>query len=510
MKKKIIHNNRNYYPIRRKRMKIKQVFRCGLIFVLLFAMWGSLWAGGRQGGRSGSTELVWAFMIWTGTPVDLGKVEAAINTHLETKGDLKVKLLPMAIGDYTQKINLMLASPSEQLDIFSFLGAQFPSYLSKGQLVPLDDLLASKGQGVIRVVDSQYLLAGQMDGKQYGVPSLRDEAGGFGFLITKEYVDKYQLDLGSIKRVEDITPILATIKRNEQGFYPMSMNVNFEVTQSISYDALSDNFGVLMFDNPNRIVNLFETPQYRQRIELYRSWYQAGYISPDAAASNESAITLMKAGAACAQFTKNKPGIKTENELSTGRELEYVNLNLDITTTQSVRTLMWGIPQNSRNPEKAMELFNLLFTDPVLINLINYGIEGEHYIKKSDGTIGFPAGINALNAKYNLGGMDWQLGNGYLAYPWEGKPADLAAQMKAFNDNAIASPALGFTFDSSRVLPQVSALTAVADQYRRALETGSADLSLLDEFNAKLKAAGLADVIAEKQRQYDAWRASRR
>jgi putative aldouronate transport system substrate-binding protein len=105
--------------------------------------------------------------------------------------------------------------------------------------------------------------------------------------------------------------------------------------------------------------------------------------------------------------------------------------------------------------------------------------------------------------------MAWQLGNSYLAYPSGQESPDLADQMKAFNDNATVSPALGFSFNSSKVLTQVSALTAIADQYRKSLETGSANLSVLDEFNAKLKAAGLADVIAEKQRQYDAWRAAK-
>jgi putative aldouronate transport system substrate-binding protein len=286
------------------------------------------------------------------------------------------------------------------------------------------------------------------------------------------------------------------------------MNVGFEVTQSLNYDALNDNFGVLMSDNPDRVVNLFETPQYRQRIELYHSWYQAGYISPDAAASIETALMVMTSGKACAHFTKNKPDQKIGHERYYGKELEYINFDLDIVTTQSVQSLMWAIAHNSKNPEKAMELFNLLFTDPVLINLINYGIEGEHYIKNSDGSISSPPGVTAENSRYGLG-MAWQLGNSYLAYPSEGESIDLADQMKVFNDNAIVSPAMGFSFDSSKVLAQDSALTAIADQYRKALETGSVGLSTLDEFNAKLKAAGLADVIAEKQRQYDAWRAAK-
>jgi putative aldouronate transport system substrate-binding protein len=489
-------------------MKIRSIFRFGLALVLSAAVLGPLGAGGRRQ-ESGPAELVWAFATWGTTPPDTAKVEGAINAYLEGKAGIRVKLMPIGIADWTQKINLMLASPSEQLDIFYCGGALYQSSLSRGQLVPLNDLLASKGQDLVRVVGPRYLLAGQKDGVQYGIPSIRDMASGLGFLIAKEYVEKYNLDIGSIKKLEDITPILAEIKKQEPSFYPLSMNVGFEVTRSLNYDNISDEFGVLMGDNHDKIVNLFETPQYRQRLELYRSWYLAGYISPDAAVSNETAVSVMKAGKACAQFTANKPGIVIENELSTGRKLEFADITNAVLTTGNVQGVMWAIANNSRNPEKAMELLNLQFSDPVLVNLINYGIEGEHYVKNADGTIGFPPGVTALNAKYNLAGMDWQLGNNYLAYPWEGKPADLAAQLKAFNDRAIISPAYGFTFDNSKVLAQISALTAVADQYRKALETGSADLSLLDEFNAKLKAAGLADVMAEKQRQYDAWRAAR-
>ena len=492
-------------------MNTKRAFRSVLIFMLMLCIGATgLWAAGGSQASAGKPELVWSFVTWGTTPADISKVEAAINAHLETKVDFKIKLLPIGIAEVTQRLNLMLASPTEPLDIFFMTGAIYMPSIARGQLVPMNDLLASDGQGILREVGEKYLLACRKDGIQYSVPSIRDMASGMGFLITKEYVDKYNLNVSSVKRVEDVTPILAAIKRNEPNFYPMTMNVGFEVTRSLIFDPLSDNFGVLMVESPDKVVNLFETPQYRQRIELYRSWYEAGYISPDAAASTETAVAVMRAGKAVAQFTANKPGIQIENELSTGRNLVYADINEAVLTTGGVQGLSWGIANNTKNPKRAMQLLNLLFTDPVLINLINYGIEGEHYVKRNDGTIGFPAGIDASNAKYNLGGMDWQLGNSYLSYPWEGKPADLPAQMKAFNERAIVSPAYGFEFDNDRVRTQIAALTAVSEQYRRALETGSADISMLAEFNSRLYAAGLSDVIAEKQRQLDAWRSSGR
>ncbi|GHV67212.1 ABC transporter substrate-binding protein [Spirochaetia bacterium] len=489
-------------------MKTKRIVSAVLVFAwTLFLGFPQVWAGGQQ--KDKTPELVWAFATWGTMPPETGKVETAINAYLAGRNmGFKVKLMPMGIADMTQKLNLMLASPSEPLDVF--FCRSFLSNIDKGQLVPLDEYLSDKGQGMVKTVGEVYLQAGRVNGVQYGIPSIRDMASGLGFLITKEYVDKYKLDISSIKKLEDIPPILATIKKNEPDFYPLSMNAGFQLLRSINFDPLGDNFGVIMPGNSTRVVNLFETSEYRQRVEFFHSWYRAGYISPDDAASNETAVSVMKAGKACAQFTANKPGIVTENELSTGRKLEFADLGNAIVTTGGIQGIIWAVAHNTKYPDKAVELLNLFFTDPTLINLINYGIEGEHYVKKTDGTITFPSGVTTMNSGYNLAGMDWQLGNSYLAYPWEGKPADLAAQMKAFNDRGIVSSAYGFVFDNSKVLTQISALTAVADQYRQPLEYGAADPSLLNEFNAKLKAAGLDVVIAEKQRQYDAWRASKK
>jgi putative aldouronate transport system substrate-binding protein len=135
--------------------------------------------------------------------------------------------------------------------------------------------------------------------------------------------------------------------------------------------------------------------------------------------------------------------------------------------------------------------------------LVDYGIEGEHYAKRPDGTIGYPPGVSGANPPYVA--LTWMYGNQLISHVWEGNSPDLWDQMKVFNANAIPSPALGFTFNSTPVLSQGSALAAVRDQYRSVLETGSVDVSMLDEFNAKLKQAGLNEVIAEKQRQLDAW-----
>jgi putative aldouronate transport system substrate-binding protein len=495
------------YGLEEKKMK-KPLLFCALLFC--FALQMVLGGGSSQSASSaaGSTqvdELVWVYYTWGMIPPDTPKVETAINEYLAAKNvSFKVKLTPIGIGESFQRIPLMLASPSEPLDLLPIGGVQVNSYYQQGQIIPLDDLIKKYGQEMARTVGERYLAACRINGEQVGIPALKDMANGFGLILTKDYVDKYKLDLSTIKNIEDVTAVLAAIKKAEPNFYPLALPTSANhASLSIPYDGLGDNFGVLLGQD-RKVVNLFETPIYRERLALIRSWYLAGYIPRDVATRQDSNAVALRAGAACAYFTTAKPGIEIEDAVSAGMPLELVRLNQPYATTANINGFMWAIPLNAKHPEKSMQLMNLLFTDPVLINLIDYGIEGVHYVKRPDGTIGYPPGISAADSPYMLN-MSWQLGNQWLSHVWEGSPPDLYEQLQNYNNSATPSPAMGFTFDNSKVMAQISALTAAADQYLVNLETGSVDIALLDEFNAKLKQAGLDEVVAEKQRQLDAW-----
>ena len=78
--------------------------------------------------------------------------------------------------------------------------------------------------------------------------------------------------------------------------------------------------------------------------------------------------------------------------------------------------------------------------------------------------------------------------------------------MKAFNESAVTSKAVGFIFDSSPVKSEVAALDSVLAEYRLGLENGELDPEeYLPKFQQALREAGIEKVIAEKQRQLDAW-----
>jgi putative aldouronate transport system substrate-binding protein len=101
-------------------------------------------------------------------------------------------------------------------------------------------------------------------------------------------------------------------------------------------------------------------------------------------------------------------------------------------------------------------------------------------------------------------------GNTALQYSFKdsGHKADYFAQRVKQNDSAELSKAFGFSFDMSPVQSQYTAVSNVTSQYQRALECGSVDPAVeLPNFIQKLKDAGVDEVIAEKQKQLNAWAA---
>ncbi|MBW4082518.1 ABC transporter substrate-binding protein [Paenibacillus sp. S150] len=498
----------------KKRNTVLTLLVClSMLMTLLTACSGKEAATGQTpSGSASEDELYEITMAYPGSdPGDVALVQEEINKLIRDRIGATVKLLPISFGAWQQQLNLML-SANEKLDIMTVLGSEYGTRAAKGQLVALDDLLAKSGQDILKAVDPSYMNAVKIDGKTYAVPSIRDFAAGPGMLMRKDLVDKYKIDTGSIKSYEDLTPIFQTIKENEPGVTPLVPLGGGSTTLTITdlmdtsdFDTLDDSVGVLPdLDNGFKVVNLFENPKYQERLNLVRQWYLDGYISKDAATTSDSAETLMGAGKAFAYFCRIKPGIEAQEAVLTGHELVAVSFAEPVTQTSNITILMQGIAQNSKNPQKAMEFLNLLYSDSDLLNLLDYGIENKHYVKTSDTMIGYPEGVTAATSRYTNSAI--LFGNQYISYVFEGNEPDIWSKLAEFNGSAKQSKALGFTFNVEPVKTESAAVQNVINQFKGGLETGTLDpAEILPKFLDKLKAAGIDTIIAEKQKQLDAW-----
>ena len=136
------------------------------------------------------------------------------------------------------------------------------------------------------------------------------------------------------------------------------------------------------------------------------------------------------------------------------------------------------------------------------------GVEGHNYTIDEKGIARYPEGIDATNQTW-MSNVPWFFPNQCLSIPLETDMTTYYTDMLDAPNHAKFSEAMGFVFDSAPVYDQMAACASVVSEYRGALLYGLVDVdSYLEKFNEELKAAGIDEIIAEEQKQFDAWLAA--
>lgn len=459
-------------------------------------------------------EVTFAYMILSSGNISaINDVAAEISKITEEKVGVKFNILPILNNTYAQQMTLMITS-GEKLDLMMTMAINLSDYVASEKILPLNDLLAKYGQGIVDAVGAEYLKATTFDGEVYAIPTIRDFCRGAGLNYDVELAKKYNIDMSKVTSLEDMEPIFEIIKAGEGEHFPClvtsALNTTF-LNNYILVDALGDGNGVLMnFGADNTDVVFYEeTEEFKKLVTLFGDWYKKGYVQQDIVTSQEEKYSLMRNNLGFCYFTNCKPGITNTASRSVGRPIEVVQLEDYFATTAQVASFTYTIPQSCDDPEATMKVLNLLYTDPEVATLLGNGIEGVHYQVLENGQIDFPEGVNATTTTY-FPNTTWAAGNQFITPPYANDPIDLWEQQAAANEGAIKSLALGFTFDSSNVAAEIAAITNVRNEYERTIENGAGDIAdMLPKYIQALKDAGIEKVIAEKQAQLDAWLANK-
>ena len=436
---------------------------------------------------------------------DCAKISEAASKITEEKFNTKVELTRVGFGSYDQQVNLTLAS-SEKLDLMYEYCGNVTSAISSGQIVPITDYLDSYGSDMKSQISDSDWKCVTFNGDIYGVPANKEKATGWGFAMNKEMADATGIDYSSIKTEEELEPLLEKVKEMYPDVYPI-VSHNGSMSLMTDQDDLGGDIGSLESasgDNTT-VINYYGTDEYMNEMKLRYDWAQKGLIMPDASTSTENANSLIGAGKGFGRFTNTKPGIEKEMEKEVGKEVVVLEMVKPYTTTTRV-DIVWYVPHNSEKPERAVQVLNEIYTNPDLANLFINGLEGTHYefVDKENGIVNYPEGVNASNTGYTS--LPWAWPNETISYIWEGLDSDIWDQIQEFNKDATVSPAKGFAWDNTEVQNEVTACANVVAKYGPALECGSLDPeTTIPKFLDDLKAAGADTIIAEKQKQLDAW-----
>lgn len=461
-------------------------------------------------------QVTYAYATFNNIPTEesLDSVEEAINVITREKIGAEITLKPIFIGEYSNKVNLALQA-GEKIDVFQSVG-DFNNCVSTGMPLELNDLIEECAPETKELMGDSWLEACTSDGTLYGIPTYKPIALTPMVVYRQDIADEAGIDMSAVNSVEDLTAVLETVKEKYPDMTPMAPVEAGSLGLNRTYgnvDWLTDDYntpvGVLMNDEM-KVVDLYSSDIFKERCELARSWHESGLSMKDAATTTSMAAELMTSGNYfCYVAAYSYPEADTAASLQAqcgnfpiGAKMigdAYLN-------TGDVNALTWMIACNTEVPEAAMKFLNMTFTDEEICNLLIYGIEGRDYVMSEDGYASYPEGEEAASVPYTAQLSCGTLGNFFIMYPQVGTNKDSLTWELEQNKEAKTSPAMGFTFDSSKLKTQYTAVKNVISQYLAGLLCGSVDPETeIPKFVSALNDAGYQDILSAKQEQLDAW-----
>jgi len=252
-------------------------------------------------------------------------------------------------------------------------------------------------------------------------------------------------------------------------------------------------------DDPNATL-IPATEVIADQLKLDNEWYQKGYIRKDIATVTDNSADV-KANRYVCTLSSYKPGWGAE--FTSRQGVEYIAVPIEgayIKAISGIET-MTAINVNSKNPEAAMKLLNLVYTDKEIFNELLFGLEGTHYTKTGEN---FAEPV--ADSKYNYSAYAWRVGNQFNAWYLPGQVDGTWEETDKLNNTAQVSVLRGFTFSPANVQAELAQVAAVKKEYKNAQYTTKDIDAYITEYTDKLNQAGLPNIVKELQTQIDAWK----
>ncbi len=453
------------------------------------------------------------------------KVIAAINDITEPEIGVHVNGTYLDTGSYGSTLTMAI-SGGEAIDlccVWCVPPTTFSIMYSNGQLMDIEPYMAEYGQELQETV-GVYLDAYRQNGGLYGVPCFRNYAASTYYIMRSDLLRElgvYDWAANEMDSFTEMEELLQQFQNAYPDMYAISeakAGIIWQSSDSITwtgddwseykrYDLLGDNLYWIAADADTgdaQVYSLWEDPDVVNLLKKHAEWYNNGWMWPDAANSDEHADSIVKQNISCSYVVPSEIGVETAKEQSTGYEVLCRNMGDAIVDTASVVKFGLGVPVTSDEPEATVKFLNLLYNSKELMNLIDWGIEGEDYQILDSGEAEY---VNPDVISYHL--QDFVLGNYFLVTPWHGDGADFRDRARAVLDAAPVSPYMGFAFDTSALSDTVAGLTQVYSEYAYGLLCRGYNETEYNEMVDKLYAAGLEGYIAAAQEQLDAFMANK-
>ena len=468
-------------------------------------------------------EIIW-YLAGSWPQRDQEEVFAEFNRMLKEKINATVDFRALGFGEFDPKIQAVIAS-GEAYDI-CFTSNWVNDYLqnvSKNAFMPINDLLETYAPKFYDSIPRPYWGAVTIEEKIYAAIGLQVVASApavntYKYLIDESgYDHEKQYIPGDLLSLE---PLFKYIYDTYGGYFLMPDSTG-GILVGLEFPGGSTIPVALDLSDGKTIVKIYEFPSYIKFVNDLRYFNSQGYMRsdirsayPDDAANTSVAAeqygypdeyvyiggTYMPGYDSMVSSSYEKDGWKTGWPVCT-----------PLVSSSAIQATLTGFNVNARNPERAMMMLELLNLPPQegeifnrIFNTLAFGIENKHWSYVESG----------LRHWIDIDGYcpnnDWgAIGNQFNAVPDETKEPDIYEQHRKYNLSSQVSPIMGFAFDPTPVRTEVANCAGVQTEYSRRIILGTITDAEYNEMVAKYEQSGTDVIVAEMQRQLDAWRASK-
>ena len=440
--------------------------------------------------------LVW----WTvgGTPADdFDQAVSQISDYAEEKIGVRIDVKIAGWADYDTKMNNII-NTGEYFDLMFVNNTNYTKFVNLNALENITDLVQSETPDLYNFIPTDLWEGAKIHGNVYAVPTYKDSSLTQFWMLDDTYVQKYGIDVDSIKDYATLNDALQTIKEGEgKSVYPMQLAQGSTFNGFFNnYDGLASGLqpiGVKYDDASRKVVCTLEQDDIMDGLNWLHKWYQDGIINPDA--------NVVTDGGKGSIFGSAQGWPAAAESWAFGQGIEKYDVTKvfgPLYTTETIQGSMNAVSANSKYKAEALKVLQLMNTDAKFRNMCAFGTEGNFMQYEEDGTV--------TKLRDDWVWPTYTQGTFFiLATQSDGDP-DAWKQVQEQNEAATSSTCLGFVFDPEPVQNEVANVNTAWEKYKNDLLTGAIDPettlpTIIDELNA----AGLQTVIDEAQKQLDAF-----
>lgn len=464
------------------------------------------------------------FYLMGDPPNDMQVVEDKINEILLEKVNATLTFKFTTWTDWQTKYNMILSSGEDCDLIYTANWINYASLSNSNAFTALDEILPVYAPELYSYISEDMWNQMKVNDKIYSVPSSKKEYTNGGIMYREDLREKYNLPVPD--SLENLEAYLAGVKENDPSQSIMKPSVN---TASFSYSfsatmALQTKYGWVQpsspyglaanYSTPSQLYNYWASEDFRNDMKTMKRWADLGFWSKSVLSDSNDSEAFKNGQDICVIDGQNPAkyiGAVNDPEMDKNFKLAYIpyaKIN-GVAYANHATGNGTAIPSNSKYPERAAMVLNLLYMDKDLNRLIQYGVEGTHYTIDADGlyTDGekhSDYGSESANT-WNLRNPDYALAtkNDEQLNEIFTELSDIASKTK-YPDVDVAS---GFVEDFESYAAERAALATVMTEYLAPLQAGlieDVDAGV-DEFLKKAEEAGLSKIQESYTTQWNAY-----